>query len=91
MVHARYLSLDGMPSRDDLLHHYEKISGRSTEDIDYYVVLARWKLGIVLEMSYAKFAAGGAVDPKVGVFGDLVPELIRKAAELSRSTKAQVI
>jgi hypothetical protein len=25
------------------------------------------------------------------VFGDLVPELIRKAAELSRSTKAQVI
>ena len=91
MVHARYLSLDGMPSRDDLLRHYEKISGRSTEDIDYYVVLARWKLGIVLEMSYAKFAAGGAVDPKVGVFGDLVPELIRKAAELSRSTKAQVI
>jgi aminoglycoside phosphotransferase (APT) family kinase protein len=91
MVHARYLSRDGMPSRHDLLHHYEKISGRSTEDIDYYVVLARWKLGIVLEMSYAKFAAGGAVDPKVGVFGDLVPELIRKAAELSRSTKAQVI
>jgi aminoglycoside phosphotransferase (APT) family kinase protein len=91
MVHARYLSLDGMPSREDLLQHYEALSGRSTEDIDYYVVLARWKLGIVLEMSYAKFAAGRAVDPKVGSFGDLVLELVRKAAELSRSTKAQVI
>jgi aminoglycoside phosphotransferase (APT) family kinase protein len=91
MVHARYLSLDGMPSRDDLLQHYETISGRSTEDIDYYVVLARWKLGIVLEMSYAKFAAGGAVDPKVSSFGDLILELMRKAAELSRTAKTQVI
>jgi aminoglycoside phosphotransferase (APT) family kinase protein len=91
MVHARYVSLDGMPSRDDLLQHYEKISGRSTEDVDYYVVLARWKLGIVLEMSYAKFAAGAPVDPKAGSFGDLVIELIRKAAELSRSARAQAV
>jgi aminoglycoside phosphotransferase (APT) family kinase protein len=82
---TRYVSLDGMPSRDELLQHYESISGRSTEDIDYYVVLARWKLGIVLEMSYAKLASGGAVDPKVASFGPLVLELIRKAAELSRT------
>jgi aminoglycoside phosphotransferase (APT) family kinase protein len=88
---TRYVSLDGMPSRDEMLQHYEKISGRSTEDIDYYVVLARWKLGIVLEMSYAKFAAGGVVDPKVASFGTLVLELIRKAAELSRSANAQVV
>ena len=53
---TRYVNLDGMPTRDELLEHYEEISGRSTEDIDYYVVLARWKLGIVLEMSYAKLS-----------------------------------
>jgi aminoglycoside phosphotransferase (APT) family kinase protein len=87
---TRYVSLDGMPSRDEMLEHYEAISGRSTEDIDYYVVLARWKLGIVLEMSYAKLVAGGPADPKVASFGSLVLELIRKAAELSRTatTKA---
>jgi len=89
MTYARYLSLDGMPARDDLLAHYENISGRSTEDIDYYIVMARWKLAIVLEMSYAKFAAGSAVDPKVEYFGNLVLELMRKAAELSRSVKMQ--
>jgi aminoglycoside phosphotransferase (APT) family kinase protein len=82
---TRYVSLEGMPSRDELLKHYEKICGRPTDDIDYYVVLARWKLGIVLEMSYAKFVSGGAVDPKVASFGTLVLELIRKAAELSRT------
>jgi aminoglycoside phosphotransferase (APT) family kinase protein len=85
---TRYVNLDGMPSRDELLRHYEEISGRSTQDIDYYVVLARWKLGIVLEMSYAKLQSGGVVDPKVEAFGTLVLELIRKAAELSRTAKA---
>ena len=52
------------------------------------MVLARWKLGIVLEMSYAKLQSGGAVDPKVDSFGTLVLELIRKAAELSRTAIA---
>src|SRR3984885_15354206 len=85
---TRYVNLDGMPARDELLNHYETISGRSTEDIDYYVVLARWKLGIVLEMSYAKLQRGGVVDPKVAAFGPLVLELIRKAAELSRTAQA---
>jgi aminoglycoside phosphotransferase (APT) family kinase protein len=88
MTAARYLDLAGMPSRDELLQHYETISGRSTEDIDYYVVLARWKLGIVLEMSYARYAAGQG-SPVLESFGALVLELIRKAAELSRSVPAR--
>jgi aminoglycoside phosphotransferase (APT) family kinase protein len=88
MTAARYLDLAGMPSRDELLQHYEAISGRSTEDIDYYVVLARWKLGIVLEMSYARHA-GGRGSPVLERFGPLVLELIRKAAELARSIPAR--
>jgi aminoglycoside phosphotransferase (APT) family kinase protein len=90
MPAARYLDLDGMPSRDDLLQHYEAISGRSTEDIDYYVVLARWKLAIVLEMSYARVASGNG-DPKLESFGVLVLELMRKAAELARSLPARSV
>jgi len=91
MVHMRYMDLDGMPPRDELLAHYEKISGRSTEDFDYYLVLARWKLGIVLEMSYARFAQGGTTREGLASFGDNVLELIRKAAELSRTAKAKAI
>lgn len=85
MTASRYLNLDGMPARDDLLEHYERISGRSTEDIDYYVILARWKLAIVLEMSYARNASDGTVDPKFESFGAMILELMRKAAELSRT------
>ena len=35
-----YVDVSGMPRRSELLEHYERISGRSTEDIDYYLVLA---------------------------------------------------
>jgi aminoglycoside phosphotransferase (APT) family kinase protein len=90
MTAARYLDLAGMPSRDDLLQHYQAISGRSTEDIDYYVVLARWKLAIVLEMSYARVVNGGG-DPKLESFGVLVLELMRKAADLARSMPARSV
>jgi len=86
MEKAHYLPLEGMPARDELLEHYERVSGRSTEDIDYYVILARWKLALVLEGSYATFVSGGPIDPKVEMFGDLVLELFRKAAELAEAT-----
>lgn len=83
MEHGRYMDLDGMPTIEEMCEHYELHSGRSTADITYYIVLARWKLGIVLEQSYSRFLSGAGVNPKVEVFGPLVPELIRKAASLA--------
>jgi aminoglycoside phosphotransferase (APT) family kinase protein len=86
-----YLDLTGMPSRTELLEHYERVSGLSTENIDYYLVLANWKLGIVLEKTYAAGARTGEVDPKITeAFGPMILQLIATAAELARSlpTKA---
>ena len=83
---TQYLDLTGMPPREELLAHYERVSGRSTADIDYYVVLARWKLAVVLEKSFAAFSKGDAVDPKVEAFGPLILDLLRKAAELAEKT-----
>jgi aminoglycoside phosphotransferase (APT) family kinase protein len=80
-----YLDVSGMPRRAELLEHYERVSGRSTADIDYYVVLANWKLAVVLEKSYAAFVQGGQVDPKVERFGPLVLQLLDTAAELTRA------
>ncbi|WP_374215912.1 phosphotransferase family protein [Frankia sp. AiPs1] len=84
-----YLDVSGMPRRTELLAHYERVSGRSTADIDYYLVLANWKLGVVLEKSYAAFAAGATVDPKVETFGPLVLQLLATAADLARSLPAR--
>ncbi|WP_024795311.1 phosphotransferase family protein [Tomitella biformata] len=85
MQHARYLNYDGMPSREDMLEHYSNVSGRDVSDIDYYVILARFKLAIVLEASVARHAKGQA-DDRVARFGPIVLELMEFAASLAKTT-----
>jgi aminoglycoside phosphotransferase (APT) family kinase protein len=83
-----YLDMKGMPTRSELLERYEKVSGLSTEHIDYYLVLANWKLGIVLEKTYAAGVRSGKVDPKIqDAFGAMVPQLITTAAAMASSLK----
>jgi aminoglycoside phosphotransferase (APT) family kinase protein len=80
-----YIDVNGMPDRTELLEHYERVSGISTENIDYYLVLANWKLGIVLEKSYATAVRRNYADDVIDMFKTLVPELIATAADLARS------
>jgi aminoglycoside phosphotransferase (APT) family kinase protein len=77
-----YVDLTGMPSRDEMLAHYAAVSGRQVDDIDYYCVLARWKLAVVLEQGYQR--AGG--DVKLQSFGPVVLDLMKSAAELASSS-----
>lgn len=85
-----YLDMTGMPRRSELLAHYESISGRPTDDIGYYLVLANWKLGIMLEKTYAaSLAPNSKVDPAVATaMGAMVPQLMTTAAELTRTAGA---
>jgi aminoglycoside phosphotransferase (APT) family kinase protein len=71
-----------MPSRDELLEHYSEVSGRQVDDIDYYVILAKWKLAIVLEQGFQR--AGD--DEKLQAFGPIVLDLMAGAAELAASS-----
>jgi len=79
---SSYVDLSGMPSRDELLAHYATVSGRQVDDIDYYVVLAKWKLAIVLEQGYQR--AGD--DEKLEAFGPIVLDLMRGAADLAETS-----
>jgi aminoglycoside phosphotransferase (APT) family kinase protein len=78
-----YVDMRGMPSRDQVVAHYADVSGRQVDDLDYYLVLAKWKLAIVLEQGYQR--AGN--DEKLLAFGPIVPELMTSAAELAESTE----
>jgi aminoglycoside phosphotransferase (APT) family kinase protein len=82
---ASYVDLRGMPNRDQVLAHYAEVSGRQVDDIDYYVILAKWKLAIVLEKGFAR--AGD--DEKLLSFGPLIVDLMRSAAELAESSDYQ--
>ncbi|MGA8371328.1 MAG: phosphotransferase family protein [Acidimicrobiales bacterium] len=77
-----YVDITGMPSRSELLAFYAERSGRQVDDFDYYLVLARWKLAIVLEQGFQR--AGS--DPKLEAFGAVVLDNMARAAELAGSS-----
>ena len=77
-----YVDMKGMPSRSEVLGHYAQVSGRQVDDIDYYCVLAKWKLAVVLEQGFQR--AGD--DEKLLAFGPVVLDLMKGAADLAEST-----
>ena len=81
-----YVDFSGMPSRDELTHRYALASGLPVDAIDYYIVLARFKMACVLEAGYARYVQGGADNPKMEAFGDVVLDMADKARQLSRTS-----
>ena len=77
-----YADMYGMPTRDQVVARYAEISGRQVDDLDYYIILAKWKLGVVLEQGYQR----AAQDEKLQSFGPIVLNLIQGAAELAETT-----
>jgi aminoglycoside phosphotransferase (APT) family kinase protein len=85
-ISAGYIDLRGMPTRAALLAHYAEVSGRQVDDFDYYLVLARWKLAIVLEQGFRN----AGTDPVLLGFGATVTELMAAAGALAESSDYSV-
>ena len=74
----------GFPSRDQVKQRYAERSGRDLSEIDFYVALGLWKLAIILEGVYARYAAGqygDAEDSGAAQFARTVERLAEAAAE----------
>ncbi|MFT3863950.1 MAG: phosphotransferase family protein [Solirubrobacterales bacterium] len=77
----------GFPTREELAGRYAETSGRDLSDLDFYVALGYWKLAIILEGVYARYAAGGygeagAADSGFEAFARLVERLAETAAKI---------
>lgn len=76
----------GFPKREELKARYVERSGRDLSELDFFVALGYWKLAIILEGVYARYAAGqyGKVDPGIEAFARLVERLAAAAADAER-------
>jgi len=76
----------GFPTRQELADRYAERSGRDLAELDFFVALGYWKLAIILEGVYARYAAGayGKVDPGIEAFARLVERLAEAADEAER-------
>jgi aminoglycoside phosphotransferase (APT) family kinase protein len=72
---------DGFPRRRDLLDRYASAGQRDVDGVRWYVVLAGWKIAIIMEGSYKRYRAGITDHPAFAQLEDAVPALARRSFE----------
>jgi aminoglycoside phosphotransferase (APT) family kinase protein len=73
----------GFLTRDEMVARYEDQSGRSMDDMRWYMTLAIWKSIVFMEGNYKRATSGATDDPYLKSFGDGVIELANQAEELA--------
>jgi aminoglycoside phosphotransferase (APT) family kinase protein len=73
----------GFPTRDEVRQRYAELSGRDLGEIDFFVALGFWKLAIILEGVYARYASGqyGKTDEGFQEFARIVERLADAASD----------
>jgi aminoglycoside phosphotransferase (APT) family kinase protein len=74
----------GFPTRQAMIARYEERSGRSMQNLSWYVTLALWKAVVFMEGNYKRAIAGSTDDPYLRSFGEGVVELAHRAHEVTR-------
>jgi len=70
---------EAMPARSELIAHYGELSGRDMSVMPWYFVLACYKLGILLEGTYARACAGQAPKEMGDIFHSMTVSLFALA------------
>ena len=65
----------GFLTREELVARYEDGSGRSMDNMRWYMTLAIWKSIVFMEGNYKRATSGATDDPYLKQFGDGVIEL----------------
>lgn len=79
-----YFDATTFPYREDLAEYYAERTGRSIEHLTYYMVLAQFKLGVIMERQYARILNGRQTIEVAGDAGAFVLRLIAKAHAMAR-------
>lgn len=78
VANTNVIALPGFPSREEAARIYAERSGRDLSNLDFYTVLAHFKLAVILENMHARFLAGGTVGSGFETIGDQVFVLARR-------------
>jgi aminoglycoside phosphotransferase (APT) family kinase protein len=72
----------GWFTREEIVAHYAEQSGRDVTGIDYYYILAMFKLAVVLQQIYYRYHVGQTQDERFKDFDQRVRALILTAYDL---------
>ncbi len=72
------MTLPGFPTWEEASGRYAEKSGSDLSGLDFYTVLAHFKLGVILENMYKRFLAGGTVGAGFEMIGQQAVLLARR-------------
>ena len=70
-------------TRQQLIQEYGRRSGRDVSQIEFYQVLAYYKLGVITEGIHARFLAGETVGEGFEGYGERTENIMRLAMEIA--------
>ncbi|MGE3073238.1 MAG: phosphotransferase family protein [Dehalococcoidia bacterium] len=73
----------GFYTRQQVIDEYGRLSGRDVSQIEFYQVLAYYKLGVITEGIHARFLAGETVGEGFEGYGERTENLMRFAMEIA--------
>lgn len=73
----------GFFTRRELAKAYARLSGQSIDTLPYYLVFAYFKLAVIIQQIYVRFASGQTTDGRFESFGRRARFLIELAASLA--------
>ena len=76
-------ALPGFPTRKEVTSRYAERSGRDLGNLDFYTVLAHFKLAVILENMHARYLAGGTVGAGFDVIGQHALLLASRGLEVA--------
>lgn len=72
-------ALPGSPTRAQMLDLYAKASGRDLSDMLFYYVFGIFKLAVIIQQIYARYARGFTKDPRFAQLNFMVAVLAKQA------------
>lgn len=82
-TYAIYIDWQDFPTRAELAARYAEKTGLSVKHLPYYLGLAAFKLAILLEGAYYRYATGKSTLPEHAIMETMVPQVIRRGLLLS--------
>lgn len=79
LTHIQKVSRSGAPSRQELAEHYAAATGRSIDDLNWYLAYAFWRLAAIIEGAYAQVIRGDANSEYARALENDVPALLAEA------------
>jgi aminoglycoside phosphotransferase (APT) family kinase protein len=86
-VEDAYFNAEHFPTREALAEYYAGKTGLPLDNLTYYLVLAQFKLAVLLERKWAEAAIGRRPKAYGELFGNLVLKLLSNAEKQARAAR----